>query len=80
MTNTMPIKAKVMIGTVAVASLCSLAFGVTNHALPAWPQLALLMIAGIDLAAEGEAARYDEHDVWQFARHSSGSHAARIAR
>jgi len=47
MTNTMPIKAKVMIGTVAVASLCSLAFGVTNHALPAWHQLALLMIAAV---------------------------------
>jgi hypothetical protein len=47
MTNTLPIKAKVMIGTVAVASLCSLAFGVTNHALPAWHQLALLMIAAV---------------------------------
>src|ERR1700690_2645816 len=47
MTNTMPLKAKVMIGMVAVASLCSLAFGVTNRTLPAWPQLALLMIAAV---------------------------------
>ncbi|MGA7683666.1 MAG: hypothetical protein WCC32_18045 [Terriglobales bacterium] len=47
MTNTMPLKAKVMIGTVAVASLCSLAFGFTNRHLPAWHQLALLMIAAV---------------------------------
>jgi hypothetical protein len=30
MTNTLPIKAKVMIGMVAVASLCALSFGVTD--------------------------------------------------
>ena len=47
MTNTMPIKAKVMIGMVAVASLCSLTFGVTNWHMPAWPQLALLMFAAV---------------------------------
>jgi len=47
MTNTMPIKAKVMIGMVAVASLCSLSFGVINWHMPAWPQLALLMAAAV---------------------------------
>jgi len=47
MTNTMPIKAKVMIGMVAVASLCPLFFGVTNWHMPAWPQLALLMAAAV---------------------------------
>jgi len=47
MTNTMPIKAKVMIGMVAVASLCSLLFGVINWHMPAWPQLALLMAAAV---------------------------------
>ncbi|MGA2005666.1 MAG: hypothetical protein ABSG70_19965 [Terriglobales bacterium] len=45
MTNTMPGKAKVMIGMVAVASLCPLLFGVTNWRMPAWHQLALLMAA-----------------------------------
>lgn len=45
MTNTLPTKAKVMIGMVAVASLCPLSFGVTNWHTPAWPQLALLMSA-----------------------------------
>lgn len=45
MTNTMPTKAKVMIGMVAVASLCPLFFGVTNWRTPAWPQLALLVAA-----------------------------------
>jgi len=47
MTNTMPIKAKVMIGMVAVASLCPLSFGVINWRMPAWPQLALLMSAAV---------------------------------
>ncbi|HVM91961.1 MAG TPA: hypothetical protein VMT67_04065 [Terriglobales bacterium] len=47
MTNTMPIKAKVMIGMVAVASLSFLTFGVTNWHMPAWPQLALLMFAAV---------------------------------
>lgn len=47
MTNTMPLKAKVMIGMVAVASLGSLMFGVTNWHMPAWPQLALLMVAAV---------------------------------
>jgi hypothetical protein len=45
MTNTLPIKAKVLIGMVAVASLCPLSFGIANWHLPAWPQLALLMAA-----------------------------------
>ncbi|MGH9642915.1 MAG: hypothetical protein ACRD3Q_10845, partial [Terriglobales bacterium] len=47
MTNTIPTKAKVMIGMVAVASLGSLTFGVTNWHTPAWPQLALLMLAAV---------------------------------
>ncbi|MGA8298360.1 MAG: hypothetical protein WB817_02705 [Terriglobales bacterium] len=47
MTNTMPIKAKVMIGMVAVASLGFLTFGVTNWHMPAWPQLALLVVAAV---------------------------------
>jgi len=47
MTNTIPIKAKVLIGMVAVASLCPLSFGVMNWRMPAWPQLALLMTAAI---------------------------------
>jgi hypothetical protein len=47
MTNTLPIKAKVMIGIVAVASLCPLSFGVINWHMPAWPQLALLMAAAV---------------------------------
>jgi hypothetical protein len=47
MTNTLPTKAKVMIGMVAVASLCSLSFGVINGHMPAWPQLALLMSAAV---------------------------------
>ena len=45
MTNTMPTKAKVMIGTVAAASLCPLLYSVINWHMPAWPQLALLMAA-----------------------------------
>jgi hypothetical protein len=47
MTNSMPTKAKVMIGMVAVASLCPLFFGVINWHMPAWPQLALLMAAAV---------------------------------
>jgi hypothetical protein len=47
MTNSMPIKAKVMIGMVAVASLCFLVFGAANLHMPAWPQLALLMVAAV---------------------------------
>jgi len=46
MTN-LPNKAKVMIGMVAVASLCPLLFGVINWHMPAWHQLALLMLAAI---------------------------------
>jgi hypothetical protein len=45
MTNTLPIKAKVMIGTVAVASLCALSFGVVRWQSQAWPQLVLLSAA-----------------------------------
>jgi hypothetical protein len=45
MTNTLPIKAKVMIGLVAVASLCALFFGVTRWQAQAWPQLLLLLAA-----------------------------------
>ncbi len=45
MTNTLPIKAKVMIGMVAVASLCALSFGVLRWQSQAWPQLVLLLAA-----------------------------------
>ena len=45
MTNTMPIKAKVMIGMVAVASLCALSFGIIRWQSQAWPQLLLLSAA-----------------------------------
>jgi hypothetical protein len=45
MTNTLPIKAKVMIGMVAVASLCALSFGVVRWQTQAWPQLMLLLAA-----------------------------------
>jgi len=47
MTNTLPIKAKVMIGMVAVASLCPLSFGVINWRMPSWPQFALLLAAAV---------------------------------
>ena len=46
MTNTLPIKAKVMIGMVAVASLCALSFGVVRWQSQAWPQLVLLFSGG----------------------------------
>jgi len=45
MTNTLPIKAKVIIGMVAVASLCALSFGVVGWQTQAWPQLLLLLPA-----------------------------------
>jgi hypothetical protein len=45
MTNTLPIKAKVMIGIVAGASLCALSFGVVRWQTQAWPQLVLLLAA-----------------------------------
>jgi hypothetical protein len=45
MTNTLPIKAKVMIGMVAVASLCALSFGVLRWQSQGWPQLVLLSAA-----------------------------------
>jgi hypothetical protein len=45
MTNTLPIKAKVMIGMVAVASLCALSFGVARWQSQSWPQLTLLLAA-----------------------------------
>ncbi len=45
MTNTLPIKAKVMIGMVAAASLCALSFGVVRWQAQAWPQLVLLLAA-----------------------------------
>ncbi len=45
MTNTLPIKAKVMIGMVAVASLCALSFGVVRWQSQAWPRLVLLLAA-----------------------------------
>jgi len=45
MTNTMPNQAKVMIGMVAAASLCPLAFGVINSQALAWSHLGVLMFA-----------------------------------
>src|SRR5271163_4216301 len=45
MTNTLPIKAKVMIGMAAVASLCALSFGAVRWQTQAWPQLLLLSAA-----------------------------------
>jgi hypothetical protein len=45
MTNKLPIKAQVMIGMVAVASLSALAFGVARWQTQAWPQLVLLLAA-----------------------------------
>ena len=47
MTKTMPIKAKLMIGTVAVASLCGLSFAAVRWQAQAWPQLMLLLAAAI---------------------------------
>ena len=47
MTNTIPTKAKILIGMVAVASLCPLFFGVINWHMPAWHQLALLLVAAV---------------------------------
>src|ERR1019366_5164695 len=45
MKNTLPLKAQVMIGMVAVASLCALSFGVVRWQSQAWPQLVLLSAA-----------------------------------
>lgn len=45
MTSTLPIKAKVMSGMVAVASLCTLSFGVVRGQTQALPQLLLLAAA-----------------------------------
>ena len=45
MTNTLPMKAKVMIGMVAVASLCAVSFSVVRWQTQAWPQLLLLLAA-----------------------------------
>ena len=81
MTNTLPIKAKVMIGMVAVASLCALSFGVVRWQSQAWPQLLLLSAAAAaEFALQGEAAWTDELNVGKSARHSSGSHATGIVR
>ena len=46
-TNAMPVKAKVMIALVAAASLCPVMLGVTSWHVPAWHQLALLMLAAV---------------------------------
>ena len=81
MTNTLPIKAKVMIGMVAVASLCALSFGVIRWQTQAWPQLAApVSRSRIEFAAQGEAAWDDELHVGKSARHSSRSHATGIVR
>jgi len=47
MTNTIPIKAKVMTGIVVVASLCALSFGAARWQSQAWPQLVLLLAAAV---------------------------------
>ncbi len=47
MTNTIPTKAKVMIGLVAAASLCTLSFGALNWHTPVWSQLGLLISAAV---------------------------------
>ena len=47
MTNTLPIKAKMMIGTMAVASLCGLSFAAVTWQAQAWPQLMLLLAAAV---------------------------------
>ena len=72
MTNTLPIKAKVMIGMVAVASLCALSFGVVRWQSQAWPQLLLLV------AAAALSSRLKVKLPGKSARHSSGSHATGI--
>jgi hypothetical protein len=45
MTNTLPIKAKLMIGIVAAASLCALSIGAIRWQSQPWPRLVLLMAA-----------------------------------
>jgi hypothetical protein len=45
MTNTLPMKAKVLVGMVAAASLCALSFGAVRWQAQAWPQLVLLLAA-----------------------------------
>lgn len=47
MTDTLPFKAKAMIGVGAVASLCALSFGVVRWQSQAWPQLVLLLAAAV---------------------------------
>jgi hypothetical protein len=47
MTNTLPIKAKVMIGMVALMSLVALSFGVARWQRQTWPQLVLLLVAAV---------------------------------
>ena len=42
MTNSLPIKAKVMIGMAAVASLCALSIGAIRWQSQAWPQLVVV--------------------------------------
>jgi hypothetical protein len=42
MTNNLPIKAKVMIGMVVVASLCALSFGAVRWQSQAWPQFVVV--------------------------------------
>jgi len=47
MTNTIPIKAKVMTGIVVVASLYALSFGAARWQSQAWPPLVLLLAAAV---------------------------------
>src|SRR5277367_4526001 len=47
MTNTLPVKAKIMIGTAAVASVGAVSFGIAGWQTQAWPQLTLLLAAAV---------------------------------
>jgi hypothetical protein len=47
MTNTLPVKAKVMIGMVAIASLGAVSLGIARWHAQAWPQLTVLLAAAV---------------------------------
>ena len=47
MTNPLPSKAKLMIGAVAVASLCALLVGISEPGHSSWPQFLLLLTAAV---------------------------------
>ena len=81
MTNTLPIKAKVMIGMVAVASLCALSFGVVRWQSQAWPQLMLLLAAAaLSSRFKVKLPGMSSSMSGKLARHSSRSHATGTVR